>query len=129
MRHRPPAPRRLSSRSAPAAWVALLALALLLHATLGRGLHELQHLSRLGLGAWSTDADASVPDPRDDAHGSHALCAWCLSQAHAAPGGQAPQALAPPSRPLRVAAPWSAMPIPDARRRSFAARDPPHALG
>ena len=116
-------------RRTRAAWAGLLVLVLLLHATLGRGLHELQHLRGPALGAWNTGAAASVPGQPDDAPGSHAACAWCLSQAHAAPGGETPHAFAPPSRPLRVLAPRPAVPIPDATRWPFAARDPPHALG
>lgn len=119
-----PLPRRTR-----VAWAGLLALVLLLHATLGRGLHELQHLRGAAFGTWHTEAAAAVPDQPDDAPGGHAACAWCLSQAHAAPGGETPQASAPPSRPLRVLAPRSATPIPDATRWPFAARDPPHALG
>jgi hypothetical protein len=116
-------------RRTRAAWAGLLVLVLLLHATLGRGLHELQHLGGSAFGARTADAHASVPDQPDDAPGSHAACAWCLSQAHAAPGGETPRAVAPPSRPLRVFAARPAAPIPDTSRWPFAARDPPHALG
>lgn len=119
-----PQPRRTR-----AAWAGLLVLVLLLHATLGRGLHELQHLRWSPAGAWNTEAADTVPGQPDDAPGSHAACAWCLSQAHAAPGGETPRPFAPPSPPLRVLAPQSAAPLPDATRWPFAARDPPHALG
>lgn len=104
-------------------------LVLLLHATLGRGLHEWQHLHAPGSSAWGGHAGPSGPGAPDDAPGGHAACAWCLSQAQAAPGGEAPQAIAPPSRPWRAAAPRAAAWVPDATRWPFAARDPPAALG
>lgn len=119
-----PLPRRTR-----VAWAVVLVLVLLLHATLGRGLHELQHLRASAFGGWNTQAADAAPGQPDDAPSSHAACAWCLSQAHAAPGGETPRAFAPPSQPLRVLAPRSALPIPDANRWPFAARDPPHALG
>lgn len=116
-------------RRTRAAWAGLLVLVLLLHATLGRGLHELQHLRASAFGGWSTEAADAVPGQPDDAPSSHAACAWCLSQAHAAPGGETPRAFAPTAKPLRLLAPQPALPIPDATRWPFAARDPPHALG
>ncbi|WP_157268998.1 hypothetical protein [Azohydromonas aeria] len=130
MTQRLPAPRL--SRAARVAWAGWLVLAVLLHATLGRGLHEWQHLCAPGSGSstWSNGADPSTPgSPEDAPGGTHAACAWCLSQAHAAAGGEAPRVSAAPLQPWRTIAPRPAACVADATRWPFAARDPPRVLG
>lgn len=111
--------------------IRLMLLVVFLNTTLGAWLHDSLHLAELGerLHVAATPVEAPSPEP-DDEREIHRLCAWCLTQAHQAPGSAPPAAFDAPlscGAALRLAR--SAASPPDAERWSFAVRDPPRILG